>query len=252
MRRRSRSLACICFLTIALFTRVETAVAQPLTNVDVVKLSSLSLGDEVVIAKIKQAPEVAFSLDIADIEKLQKDGVSKGIIAAMLQRTTGAAVETGPVASTIEVWAVAGGTRIEIPGVSGYVEASIGQAFKRALLFSFKNKMAIIARGTKAKTRFSVPPSTIYTRYKPSEIGVARLTVQSDKDRRYIWVVSQVGSNAGEFYPPEDDMKFTDERPADGTYRLTFKAPLTPGEYGLIASGGKTRYVVHEFAIDGN
>jgi hypothetical protein len=252
MRRKGRSLAWLCFLTIALFARVETAVAQPLTNADVIKLSSLGLGDEVVIAKIKQAPEVAFLLDIADIEKLQKDGVSKGIIAAMLQRTTRAAVETASVAPTMEVWAVAGGTLIEIPSVSGWVKADIGQAFKQAFLFSFENKMKIFARGTKAKIRFSVPPSTIYTRYKPSEIGVARLTVQSDEDRRYVWVVSQVGSNAGEFEPPENDMKFTDERAADGTYRLTFKAPLTPGEYGLIATGGKTKYLVHEFAIDGD
>jgi len=238
---------------ITLFVGVQLAVAQPpqpLTNEDVVKLSSLGLGDEVVIAKIKQAPEVAFSLEIAGIEKLTKDGVSKGIIAAMLQRTTKTAVESGSAVSTFDVWLVANGKPVEIPSVSGYVEESIGQAFKQAFLFSFKNKMAITARGTKATMRFATPPTTIYTRYKPSEIGVARLTVQPTKERRYIWVVSRVGSNSGEFYPSEDDMKFTDERAPDGTYKLTLKAPLTPGEYALIAYGGNTGYIVHDFAIE--
>ena len=63
-------------------------------------------------------------------------------------------------------------------------------------------------------------------------------------------MVSRVGSNAGEFYPPADDMKFTDERAPDGTYKLTFKAPLAPGEYALIAAGGDTGYIVHDFAIE--
>jgi hypothetical protein len=45
-------------------------------------------------------------------------------------------------------------------------------------------------------------------------------------------------------------MKFTDERAPDGTYKLTFKAPLAPGEYALIAAGGDTGYIVHDFAIE--
>ena len=131
MRRKRNSLASNCFLTLALFIPTAIASAQALTNADVVKLSSLELGDDVVIAKIKQAPEVAFSLEIPDIEKLQQDGVSKGIIASMLERATAAAVETRSVASTIEVWVVAGGTQVEIPSVSGFVEAAIGRTLRR-------------------------------------------------------------------------------------------------------------------------
>ena len=79
----------------------------------------------------------------------------------MLQRTTSIPTASKPVASTIEVWVVANEKLIEIPSVSGYVEASIGQAFKQAFLFSFKNKIAITARGTKATTRFAAAPSTM-------------------------------------------------------------------------------------------
>ena len=47
-------------------------------------------------------------------------------------------------------------------------------------------------------------------------------------------------------------MKFTDERTPNGTYRLSIGDHLTPGEYALIAPGGTTGYIVHDFAIDEN
>ncbi len=239
-------------MTFMLAAAQTAPVEAPLTNSDVIKLCKLDLGNEVVIAKINQAKAVDFKLDTDSLISLKQGGVGKEVIAAMLQRTTSAPPASVSVPSTLEVWTIENGNSVEIPSVSGYVEASIGQAFKQAFLFSFKNKMAVLVHGTNAKTHFTAAPPIIYTRYKPSEIGVARLTVQSDKERRYIWVVSRVGSNSGEFYPPEDDMKFTDERTPEGTYKLTFKAQLTPGEYALIAPEGKTGYVFHDFVIDGS
>ncbi|MDZ7578215.1 MAG: hypothetical protein U0904_08595 [Candidatus Nanopelagicales bacterium] len=205
------------------------------------------------IAKIRQAPEVAFRLDVGDLAGLQKAGVSKGIIAAMLQRATGPPLEGRPVAAPYDVWVVVHGARVEIPSVKGFVEASIGQAFKQALLFSFKNKMAIIARGAEAKTHFAEPFAVMFTRHRPSEIGIARLTVETKEDRRYVDAVSQVGGTLGEFHPPEDNIEFADERMADGSYKLAIKEPLTPGEYGLIVADDKRMgYEIYEFRIDGD
>lgn len=247
-----RWIAVVCVVVMGVCPWAGTAGAQALTNEDVVKLASFGLGDEVVIAKIKQAPEVAFRLEISDIGVLQKAGVSKGIIAAMLQRSTGPAVAAGPVVSPYDVWVVVDGRRVEIPSVKGYVEASIGQAFKQALLFSFKNKMAIIARGTTAKTHFAVPFKTMSTRYRPSEVGIARLTVEAKEDRRYVNMVSQVGGTLGTFQPPEDNIEVTEERTTDGSYKLVLKDPLTPGEYGLIVADAKNMgYEIHEFSIEG-
>jgi hypothetical protein len=138
----------------------------------------------------------------------------------------------------------------EVPHVAGYSEASIGQAFKQAFLISFTNKFALIARGTKARLRLSTAPAVIYTRLDPSEIGVVRFTVQDDDNRRYVWVVSRMGSNAGEFYPEEDNITFTDAPRSDGVYELTVNKPMPPGEYGLVAPGGTTGYVIHDFGID--
>ena len=60
----------------------------PLSNKDVVKLAKLGLGDEVVIAKVKQATSVTFDVTTDGLVQLKQAGVSGPIIAAMLEKTT--------------------------------------------------------------------------------------------------------------------------------------------------------------------
>jgi hypothetical protein len=60
----------------------------PLTNANVVALSRMRLGDAVVIAKINQAPVIAFDLSTDGIARLQSRGVSRDVIGAMLARMT--------------------------------------------------------------------------------------------------------------------------------------------------------------------
>jgi hypothetical protein len=80
---------------------------------------------------------------------------------------------------------------------------------------SFTNKTAVIARGTRARLRLNTAPAVIYTRLSPSEIGVVRFTVQESDNRRVVWVVSRMGSNAGEFYP--EDRHHRERRVTDET-----------------------------------
>ncbi len=95
-----------------------------------------------------------------------------------------------------------------IESVAGFVEASIGQAFKQAFLFDFKNKFAIIANETMAFDVIKEESPVFYIRSKPTETGVARLTVQTERDRRFVWLVNRVGSNQANFHPPEDSIAF--------------------------------------------
>ena len=45
-------------------------------------------------------------------------------------------------------------------------------------------------------------------------------------------------------------MIFDDEMIGDEIYKLTFKEPLKPGEYGLITPGGNTNYLIYDFAVE--
>lgn len=67
-------------------TRATSEVA--LTNEEIVALSKADLGDEVIIAKIKQVQRVAFRIEGGDLMKLKSDGVSQAVIAAMINRTS--------------------------------------------------------------------------------------------------------------------------------------------------------------------
>jgi hypothetical protein len=71
----------VCFLA------VTVRADAPLTNKDVISLTSLGIGETAVIAKIRQAPVAAFALDVADLTALKKAGVSGSVITAMLDRS---------------------------------------------------------------------------------------------------------------------------------------------------------------------
>jgi hypothetical protein len=58
---------------------------KALNNSEIVKLTKADLGDDVIIAKIKSAPSVEFATSTDDLVKLKQSGVSKPVIAAMLE-----------------------------------------------------------------------------------------------------------------------------------------------------------------------
>ena len=59
---------------------------KALTNDDVVAMVKADLGDDLVIAKIQQAPREALDVSSEALVKLKKLGVSKGVLDAMLRR----------------------------------------------------------------------------------------------------------------------------------------------------------------------
>ncbi len=59
---------------------------RPLTNDDLLALIKLDLGDDTVIAKIRQAPEEALDVSTESLVSLKKAGVNKAVIDAMIKR----------------------------------------------------------------------------------------------------------------------------------------------------------------------
>jgi hypothetical protein len=59
---------------------------RPLTNADVVALAGAGLGDEAVIAKIRQAPAESLDVSTEAILELRAKGVSGAVIQAMVER----------------------------------------------------------------------------------------------------------------------------------------------------------------------
>ena len=102
------------------------AAENPLTNQDVVKLVKLGLGDDAVIAKVRQAPAVDFKLETDDLGNLKTAGVSGKVIAAMLDRVSGAA--TGEVVTPEAAHALAASRSGPASGAwAGTLEAKDGK-----------------------------------------------------------------------------------------------------------------------------
>lgn len=59
---------------------------KALTSADVVAMVKADLGDDVVVAKIRQAPREALDVSSDALVKLKKQGVSKAVLDAMLRR----------------------------------------------------------------------------------------------------------------------------------------------------------------------
>jgi hypothetical protein len=59
---------------------------KPITNGDVITLAKAGLGDEIVVAKIQQAPAEVLDVSVDSLIQLKKEGLSKPIIDAMIKR----------------------------------------------------------------------------------------------------------------------------------------------------------------------
>lgn len=76
----------VAFCCSALPSRIGMA-EEILTNQEVVKMVSAGLGEDVIVAKVREAPQVDFQLSVDDLVALRKAGLSDRVVAAMLERS---------------------------------------------------------------------------------------------------------------------------------------------------------------------
>lgn len=64
----------------------KSDVEQPLRNIDVITMAKAGLGDDIVVAKIQQAPREELDVSVQALLDLKKRGLSKTVIEAMVKR----------------------------------------------------------------------------------------------------------------------------------------------------------------------
>lgn len=225
---------------------------QALTNEGVVQMVKLSLGDEVVIAKIGEAKAVAFSTDVTDLEKLKAAGVSAPVIAAILKRNTPAA-ESAPQKQVVEVQGVHVGPsdvilctkegNLKLASIQG--SPSSTYAYVTVLMYmdypGLKSDRRIRDRRPSILIMSDSKPTGryFYVHAKPDKGDNVRSVKMG---RMKMFSVNSIGS-------PDKDWTITDdvveEKP--GVWRLTPKQDLKPGEYGLwVGPQGE----MYDFAVE--
>jgi hypothetical protein len=221
---------------------------KTLTNAEVVKLVKLGIGDDVVLAKIRQAPTVDFKLETDDLGSLKAAGVSGKVIAAMLDRSSGDAGAGAGAMTPASMPVIAGRPGAESAGQATLqgkdgrrpLKLHVGEFHKTGL--GPIGNLFVVYSGAKCAIRTTDrrPALTIRRDTSPVEqILLVKLDVTlKDNDRSL-----KIGSllKGGNPFSDKKDAKVdpdwtvaygANEGPT-GVWTITPNYDLPPGEYGL-------------------
>jgi hypothetical protein len=230
---------------------------KPLDNAEIIKLTKADLGDDVILAKIKSASTVKFDTGTDALVKLKEAGVSKPVIAAILERSgegaarpaapaaAGKPANTGNAAVTLQS---KDGSKVLTP-IDGDVKTIVAPfvGMKRFIIFPE------VAASVRIKDH--KPSVTIAVDGDPRKsYWMVKLDPDTDKeDMNRSLDVESPGMWGGVMSsaPDSDNMIRCDEQEEKpGLWRFTPLKDLKPGEYGIYVGKGEMTGVVYDFGVD--
>jgi hypothetical protein len=241
-----------CVVALALVACVALATQEkPLENGDVVKLTKLDMGEQVIIAKIRASRAVSFDTSTDALIALKEAGVAKPVIAAMIERSTAAAAPAVPKAATAEpaVTLFANGGSVELKAVYGQLKG-------KSSPFGFQQwvQFADATAKTRATDR---RPSLLLSSDKDPRGGFWLVTMATYKDGGDIYRYFDLEGGGGPFSvtwsgSPEKGsvVKFEAVQEQPGLWRLSVPADLKPGEYGVFSGRNQGEGILFGFGVD--
>jgi hypothetical protein len=230
---------------------------KPLDNAEIIKLTKADLGDDVILAKIKSAGSVKFDTGTDALVKLKEAGVSKPVIAAMLDRSGEGAARPAASASAGKP-ANTGSATVTLSSKDGSKVLSAIDGDVKTIVAPFVGmKRFIIFPDAAASVRIKdhKPSVTIAVDGDPRKsYWMVKLDPDHDKDKmnRSMDVESPgmwggVMSSA----PDSDNMvRCEEQEEKPGLWRFTPLKELKAGEYGVYVGKGEMTGVVYDFGID--
>jgi len=251
---RPRWLVRASFVVLA-FLFVASAAPQeaPLDNAQIVKLTKLDMGDDVIIAKIKQAKEANFATSTDDLVKLKEAGVSRAVIAAMIERAGGGsgAPSAGPAHGELEVTLRTNEGPIRL-------RATYGNPKTQATFMSMTTWVEFMPLSATVRTRDRRPTVVITTDTSPrGRWWYVHTSQQNKEDYRYFDLDGGGGFSVSWSGSPEKgsivQCQMVEETP--GHWALTPMKELKPGEYGIFSGqvgpfAPQGQAVLFDFGID--
>jgi hypothetical protein len=233
---------------------VGSGIAQDLStrlgNKEIIDMVGLGLPDDVIIEKIRTAPEVKFDTSIEGLKALKAAKVSDAVIKQMINPK--AAPAGAPVAAAEKEVADPNlppkevGVYWQDPNVTTKFTALDGQNIAQAKMggrwasmgtMGLKSKhWNAYVRGPQARVRITTRRPVFYVYVLEGNNASDYVLVKLDKkdDRRQFEVGSIGGLVGGKSGLRDENMRaFDSERVALRTYKITVKEDLAPGEYGF-------------------
>lgn len=245
--------ACVSVLAAAWpglsFAGATSGLGGALTNEDVLSLVRLGLGDDVVVAKIRQAGRVAFRLEVADLSALRDRGASGPVIVAMLDRAR--QVEgAGPVVKEGRILLRGRDGLVELVGTAGDVE-------RKHAVVAILSSLTLPGENAVARTSDSRPSFLLPTPFRPDGIWfLVRGRMDSSGGRRSFAARTSTILTGRQAFLPHDDslVPVHSEELEAGLWRLWPQDPLDSGEYAIWrvrdATAGAAAAWLYDFGVD--
>ena len=265
------------FVLLGILVLAFPAVSQteaPLTNAEIVKLCKAGLGDEVVIAKIDGAGKTAFALDTDSLIDLKKSGVSQPVISAMLRKASGrtaapaASAAATPPALAPQAYALnssqqddppsfeaSDGTRPLVIAASRFNATGFGPIKMVHLeIAGYTSNVRTVDPSPAVVVQFNYDPQTFFfiVRTDPDKGDNTRSVKMGSAMQR----LKKMFQDNPRYYPDAGHtVPYNAEQVSPGTWRITPKNELLPGEYGLYFSSDFTsKYrgtdsAIYDFAV---
>lgn len=262
-----------CVLAVVFLLALSARAQEPaLTNQDVVKMVSSGLGDELVMAKIREAPAAEFALEVDDLLALRSAGVSDKVVGVMLLRKQGSLPPApGTPKDPADPWAsvpdhpLAGGAKVAIqskgelraitflPGVMG----SSGFAGFGANYMNYPGLRAEVRTSDRRPSLLVKAPGPLTT----GRYFLTKLDQDKDDEVRSLKVAvmkaglkAVFGGSGRATLAPDTDwtLPFDAVEESPGLWRVFPKQDLPPGEYGWYVDQGLGYYAsgLFGFGVD--
>jgi hypothetical protein len=190
---------------------------------------SAGLSEEIIMAKIREAPQVDFQLSTDDLVALRKAGVSDRVVSAMLGRGRSASAVPRSQKDSVSLKTAEGTFPLRM--VTGRV-SSAGFGWTSNVFMNYDGLRSSVRTRDKRPILLVTCPSAL-------EAGQYYLaTFDSDKKRearslKLGQAIRRTGIPGGRLAPDRDwTIPFEVQEEGPGTWRVTLKNDLKPGEYG--------------------
>jgi hypothetical protein len=232
---------------------------KPLDNAEIIKLTKLDMGDSVILAKIKSAASVKFATGTDDLVKLKEAGVTKPVIAAMIDRS--APPPAAPAAAAAASHSGGGGsevgasvaihskdTNVALTSVDGSVKSIVAPfvGFRRFVVFEEVE--------AKVRTKDHRPSLSVTTDRDKKSVWLVKVDQDKDKDDmdRSLDVESPGMWGGVMSSAPDSDtvIKCDVQQESPGVWKLTPLKDLKPGEYGIYVGKGESIGTLFDFGVD--
>ena len=239
--------SCMVLVAILFAAGIVCAAGEkPLDNAQVISMTKADLGDAVVIAKIKASKEIKFDLEIDDLVKLKAAGVSKSVIAVMLDRTTVKSSSSSSAGPKVVLSLKSGD--VELKATDGTLKQYVAPFVGLRRFVEFSSKTAT----TRIKDR---QPAILVTSDKDPGRTCSYVKIYRDKDNRWIDLEAPGGWGGSISNKPYGEclLKYSVAEEKSGVWRFNPDSELSPDDYGLYCFSGSPEgasFVIYEFGID--